>query len=277
MKKELALLLCFLAAGGAGCMAAESGAASRPASVTAARVPGEGVTDAQESMLLCAHASASYQAALTAQADALAGIDTAANRKRANESFTDAIRAVSKATALDKENKTAWLLGSKIYRSKGGAGYAKKYFGEAYWLYLSQLSERPEDVGAALALAVVCRAGDTRYWSEEDEVFEQKKTEYFLEGEIYAAGAIRKLSEAKTPTAKEDFQKLAACILLQDAKQADAAAETLAARGGAFGKAAEEYRSMAARGKWYWPVASRESAECEFLLWNMALLTAENE
>lgn len=276
MKKELALLLCFLAAGSAGCMAAESGAASQPASVTAERAPGEGVTDTQESMLLCAHASASYQAALAAQADALAGVDTAANRKRANENFADAIRAVSKATALDKENKTAWLLGSKIYRAKGGASYARKYFGEAYWLYLSQLSERPGDVGTALALAVVCRAGDTRYWSDTDEVFEQKKADYFLEGEIYAAGALRKLSESKAPTAKEDFQKLAAYILLRDTEQADAAAAKLAeSSGGSFAKAAEEYRSMVSQGKWLWPVASRESAECEFLLWHISLLTAE--
>ena len=79
--------------------------------------------------------------------------------------YAKAISDISKATALEQNNSDYWLLGSQIYRAKGGISYAKRYFSNAEVLMLQKLETTPNDIVANLDYAIACCAGDVRFWS----------------------------------------------------------------------------------------------------------------
>ena len=64
------------------------------------------------------HAWSRYNAALKAWDDV----------PQKTEAFNDAIKAINLATTKNAENPSYWLLDSRIYRSRGGVAYAKKFF-----------------------------------------------------------------------------------------------------------------------------------------------------
>ncbi len=83
----------------------------------------------------------------------------------ASKMYAKAISDISKATALEQNNSDYWLLGSQIYRAKGGLSYAKRYFSNAEALLLQRLEVNYDDVATNLDYAIACYAGDVRFWS----------------------------------------------------------------------------------------------------------------
>lgn len=82
-----------------------------------------------------------------------------------SEMYAKSISNISKATALEQNNSDYWLLGSQIWRGKGGISYAKRYFSNAEELMLQRLEANHNDVVANLDYAIACYAGDVRFWS----------------------------------------------------------------------------------------------------------------
>ena len=79
--------------------------------------------------------------------------------------YAKAISEISKSIALAPNNSDYWLLGSQIYRAKGGISYATRYFNNAEVLMLEKLGANPDDVTANLDYAIACYAGDVRFGS----------------------------------------------------------------------------------------------------------------
>ncbi len=83
-----------------------------------------------------------------------------------SEMYAKSISNISKATALEQNNSDYWLLGSQIWRGKGGISYAQMYFSNAEELMLQRLEINSNDVVANLDYAIACYAGDVRFWSK---------------------------------------------------------------------------------------------------------------
>lgn len=239
--------------------------------------------EAQESRAAETRAAAAFIAARCAAVKALDGIDVGANRKIANESYSEAIREVNRATSLDPRNASAWLLGAQIYRARGGMSYAKKYFFEAYSGYVQRAYEAEMGDNASpeeamkydLVEAVLCLASDQTYWPEILE-FGDDETQRLI-GRMYAESAVQKLDAAAAE--QYDFQRLATGLLLDKQEEArEIATKILAGPESKIREIVEkEYVNMADKGEWYWRVPSREQAVKEFLLRNISLLTEAEE
>ncbi len=83
--------------------------------------------------------------------------------------YAKAISDISKACALEPTNTDYLLLGSQIWRAKGGISYAKSYFAKAEAVLKQRLEANPDDVVANLDYAIVCYAGDVRFWNNYSE------------------------------------------------------------------------------------------------------------
>ena len=89
--------------------------------------------------------------------------------------YAEAIGAIAQATALEPENVDYLLLASQIYRGKGGIPYAKEYFSRAENILQEQLLTQPDSIDANLEYAILCYAGDVRYWPDYDSYREKAK------------------------------------------------------------------------------------------------------
>lgn len=100
------------------------------------------------------------------------GRATLAEPVRSN-SLAEAIATISKAVALEPKNVDYLVLASQIYRSKGGLADAKNYFSRAEDALTEKLAANPNDIGAHLDYAILCTAGDARYW-KDSAVYKKK-------------------------------------------------------------------------------------------------------
>ena len=91
--------------------------------------------------------------------------------------YAKAITDISKAVTLEQHNSDYWILGSLIWRGKGGISYAKGYFNNSELLLNKKLKENPADIGANLDYAILCYAGDVRFW-ENYPFYENVAKEY---------------------------------------------------------------------------------------------------
>ena len=96
-----------------------------------------------------------------------------------SNAYADAVAAVSRATAAEPDNADYLILASQIYRGKGGLSYAKDYFVRAEKIILDKMAENPDNIGLCLDYAIICRAGDVRFWKDADKY--QKKAETYAD------------------------------------------------------------------------------------------------
>ena len=85
---------------------------------------------------------------------------------KGSEPYAGAIHAIAQAVAMEPENVDYLFLASQIYRGKGGVSMAKDYFLRAEKLLQERIKKNPESIGANLDYAILCYAGDARYWEE---------------------------------------------------------------------------------------------------------------
>ena len=83
--------------------------------------------------------------------------------------YAKAISDISKACALEPANSDCLLLGSQIWRGKGGVSYAKSYFTNAEAVLRQRLEANPDDIVVNLDYAIACYAGDVRFWNNYSE------------------------------------------------------------------------------------------------------------
>lgn len=186
--------------------------------------------------------------------------------------FNDAIKAINLATNKELDNPLYWLLGSQIYRSRGGIGYAKNYFAKACELYEDRLKEYPESISFNLQYAVACYAGDAQFYVDygnyKSRAVKSAKKSLQLINETETKPEFAWLLELL----EDDFvdQKFLAYIILQDDKKI---AKLLKEIKNKYNKAdlqyrmAADYENLVVNGKWHWKVNSRDGAEKAFLMY----------
>lgn len=184
----------------------------------------------------------------------------AADERTKSAYYAEAIAAVAKATALEPENADYCLLASQIYRGKGGIPYAKKYFTQAESILKQRLAQKPKDIFANLDYAVLCYAGDVRFW--------QEYADYQKQAQQYARTVLL-LTDNKELTGGELQARAMAYLLLGERGQCHRLLQEAAAKyGGAEALPAQRlrlYESTVLQGKWLWQVSEKYAAS-EFLL-----------
>lgn len=93
--------------------------------------------------------------------------------------YAKAISDISKACVMEPLNADYLLLGSQIWRGKGGISYAKSYFTKAENLLKQKLELVPNDISTNLDYAIVCYAGDVRFWNNYSKY--KKQAEKYAE------------------------------------------------------------------------------------------------
>ena len=91
--------------------------------------------------------------------------------------YAKAISDISKACALEPLNADYLLLGSQIWRGKGGISYSKSYFAKAENLLKQKLELVPNDIPVNLDYAIICYSGDVRFWNNYSKY--QKQAEKY--------------------------------------------------------------------------------------------------
>jgi len=204
-----------------------------------------------------------------------------------SEAYANAIKYISDATAIASAPPSTFLLGSRIYRHKGGSSYAKNYFTRAAAVYLDEAMQKPESVQANLNAAIILYAGDVRYW----ESYEQSKKNARDYADKVLTLCKKAKAEKKLEAAEEIFLEEATALAFLVKENVDqsnahfAKAEKLwgnetAKTSSAFIKIIttnnfaeadsykpyELFKAFPQQGKWYWMVANQTDAEKEFLL-----------
>ena len=201
------------------------------------------------------------------------------------ESFNKAIQAINLATAKNAENPSYWLLGSQIYRSRGGVGFAKNYFAKACNLYEQKLQQAPFSLTYNLQYAIACYAGDAQFYAD----YNAYKSKAVKSAKV-AAKAIEELESIITdkdfakeiendPESKtvqelveaELFeQKFLACVVLHDDKNLAKLRVRINKQyteQTSLQSMLADYENLVLNGKWYWKVSDKEAAEKAFLLY----------
>lgn len=204
-------------------------------------------------------AYAAEGAALNAYEAALVATD----KQLANSKYIEAIKNINIAVAAAPENAEFKLLGSQIYRHRGGLSYARNYFSEACELYEKQLKDYPESITLNLQYAIACYAGDARYYPDYNE--------YKVRAYLYANQTLKLLEQADNKYKEEQIllPKLLAYVILQDYTKAAKLAKRvkyICDKHSLDYTLAEEYEQLVANGQWLWRVSSKENAEKDFLL-----------
>ena len=177
------------------------------------------------------------------------------------EAYAKAIAGISLAATLEPENVDILLLASQIYRGKGGISYAKDYFAKAEKILLARIEDNPEDIGALLDYAIICRAGDARYWPNAKEY--QGKAEK-------AADQVIKLCR-RTGGSQEMGRVMRAAavayLVKGDTKRADRILKKVSTRDATNKFYYGLYESTVKKGEWLWPT---KAVANEFLLYCLA-------
>ena len=207
-----------------------------------------------------------------------------------SEAYANPIKYISDATAIASAPPSTFLLGSRIYRHKGGISFAKNYFTRAAAVYLDEAMQKPESIQANLNAAIILYAGDVRYWESAEQskknawvyadnvltLCEKAKAEKKLEATevtfIEEAAALaflvkENLTESNAHFAKaeklwnsETAKTNSALIRINKTANLDASEKTVVY------KPYELFKQYPQQGKWYWDVAKQADAGKEFLL-----------
>lgn len=207
-------------------------------------------------------AYAAEGAALNAYEAAMVATD----KQLANSKYIEAIKNINIAVAAAPENAEFKLLGSQIYRHRGGLSYARNYFSEACQLYEKQLKAYPESITLNLQYAIACYAGDARYYPDYNE--------YKVRAYLYANQTLKLLEKAEGKYKEEQIllPKLLAYVILQDDIKAAKLAKRvqyICDKHSLDYALAEQYEQLVANGQWLWRVSSKENAEKDFLLYSV--------
>ena len=168
-----------------------------------------------------------------------------------SEPYAEAIDAITRAIALEPENVDYLLLASQIYRGKGGISSAKEYFNRAEAVLLDHLSADPDSIDANLDYAILCYAGDVRYWANYSTYLKKAKKH-----------ADRVLSLCNKET--HPFSMALACLIKGNAKECERLLEMSGHPTVRFYYIL--YKNTVRKGTWYWPV---KDAGKEYLLYCM--------
>lgn len=98
-----------------------------------------------------------------------------ASMAEAGNFYAQAIADAAKANIVEPENISYIALSMQIYRGKGVLPYAKSAFLRAEKFLQGRLELNPEDVGALLDYAILCKAGDMAYRPEQSEYYIQSQ------------------------------------------------------------------------------------------------------
>lgn len=213
--------------------------------------------------------SSAWDKAYSAQWVALEAYEQAriaTDKQVTNAKFTEAIKNINIAVAVNPSNADYQLLASQIYRSRGGLSYARNYFSKACELYEQQLKKYPDSITLNLQYAIACYAGDARYYPDYNE--------YKIRSYVYANQTLKLVEkyEAQYGEKQTLLPKLLASVILQDYKQAEKTAKRINDVCDKYSleyAVAEQYVQLVANGQWLWRVSSKENAEKDFLLYNV--------
>lgn len=191
---------------------------------------------------------------------------TATDKPLANAKYIEAIKNINIAIGIAPENAEFRLLGSQIYRHRGGLSYARNYFSEACKLYEKQLQEYPESITLNLQYAIACYAGDARYYPDYNK--------YKVRAYLYANQALKLLEQVESRYKEEQLllPQLLAYVILQDYTKAEKLAQRIkyvCDKHSLDYTLAEQYEQLVANGQWLWHVSSKENAEKDFLLYSV--------
>jgi hypothetical protein len=199
---------------------------------------------------------------------------------RAKRSEDMAERSVQLAEGVDKinnallanpQNPDYLLLASQLYRSKGGASYAKSYFQRCEAALSQRLGQHPASINDNLDYAIACYAGDKRY-SEEYDAYRQIGREYAEKVlKLYAtlepqaqkkANALYALALAKLILSDKEACK----ELLMEADNAAVGLKLQAVAGDGDVQSLDQiYCATVMENTWLWKV-SPDAVDKEFLL-----------
>ncbi len=176
-----------------------------------------------------------------------------------NEFYAEAIGAIAQAVALEPENPDYLLLASQIYRGKGGVSYAKSYFSRAEAVLKKRIAQRPDSVRANLDYAILCYAGDARYWPEQ-EVYQKRARKY--------ADKVIALCRAQEKTGKkyDNYSVALALAYLIKGNEGHCEKELKAAEDPAGKFYCALYEDTVKNKKWFWP--TKDTGK-EFMLYYM--------
>lgn len=206
--------------------------------------------------------------------------------------YAKAISDISKACAMEPLNVDYLLLGSQVWRGKGGISYAKGYFAKAENLMKQKIELVPNDIAANLDYAIACYAGDVRFWSNYSNYnkMARKHADKVL---VLCKHAFKKNDNSNLVRImamanlilgdKEECQKL-----LAKAKKMDTESEGFSLLK-FFGFEDEKiehktinvfyndlFENTVAKGKWLWFVDAK-NVDKEFLLYYMTDVTRNND
>ncbi len=180
--------------------------------------------------------------------------------------YVQAISNISKANTCENENVAYIALQMQIYRGKGVLPYAKSAFLRAEKLLQNNLEQTPNDVGALLDYAILCRAGDMAYRIESRE--------YYAKSQQLAEKVCNVL--ARDNNADALIAKAMANLVLENESEFKALlAEAILLEGKDFGRSSfylNLYDETVAQNIWLWPVAEKY-LQNEYLLYYLCDLS----
>ena len=171
--------------------------------------------------------------------------------------YAQAIASIAKANALENENVAYIALSMQIYRGKGVLPYAKSAFLRAEKLLQDRLGDDPEDAGALLDYAILCRAGDMAYRPEQQEYYQKSQQ---------LARQVCSLLEQDNGADALGAKAMANLVLGNEEKFLELMQASINADGfGANSFYLNLYENTVAQNSWLWPVAEKY-LQNEFLL-----------
>lgn len=182
--------------------------------------------------------------------------------------YAQAISNIAKANAMESDNVSYIALSMQVYRGKGVLPYAKSAVLRAEKLLQDRLALEPDDVGALLDYAILCRAGDMAYRPEQQE--------YYKKSQRLARQVCDALAQDNSADAL--CAKAMASLVLGKEEQFFSLLDAGVKAGGGFGASGfylNLYKNTVAQNSWLWPAAEKY-LQNEFLLYYLCDLSRPN-
>ncbi len=161
---------------------------------------------------------------------------------KGSDPYARAIHAIAQAVAMEPENVDYLFLASQIYRGKGGISMAKDYFLRAEKLLQERIKADPESIGTNLDYAILCYAGDARYWKECDAYLKKAQVQ-----------ANRVLSLCKKREGDEGVRIPMAWAYLVKGNAKECEKILSSSKLPATRFYLDLYKDTVKKGKWFWP------------------------